>query len=712
MPYKISNQPERNTTDNHLLCPPYAQWSAHGLLRYFQTRQHVHYFALRDEEQASQSKVNAILENRFEYNDEAYYLVPGFDWTANPSADVEWLILLHKFYFAVGLGEDYVNTGDPRLAQKWVELTEAWIDNVPLDFLSSDVTGRRVQNWIFAHHYFVNSDYVLNLPAGAKQPTTPGLTPVFHQKFLRSLHQQVDFLCHNLTPARNHRTIELYAIFMAAVVFPEFADAADWLDFAKAELVQNIQADLRADGVHCEQSIDYHHLVVKNYLGVKRLATANGIEVPRVFDDRLQAALNFAMYAHKPDGDIPSLSDGDARSFLDLLHQGYALYGNPEWLYTATQGRECQAPRVRSTTFMHGGYTVMRSGWGTGETPYADERYLIFDSGPLGEGNHGHLDLLNFEMAAYGQSLIVDPGRYTYHEPHPDSGEMNWRVRFRGTAYHNTVQVDGKEQTRYVFHKHKFKIRGPEPKWELRDFLSNADFDFVHGVAASYEYDAIHERTILFAGLDYWIVTDALFGESEHRYDLRFHLSDAANGHTTLTSERGMTLLQAPHLLIAQPEHPSKEVALEEGFVSRTYGVRHPAPVLRSTRHAQNALFQTVLYPYAQTPPTIQLEQIPVWRGEHLCAPHEAIGLRVMVRSEEKSFVDTFLHARWPDNGPYTIQHRSLGELRSSTSPLLIRQCGAQANTTTNTRCGVQPVVLCGRRGAVVTLLGHTFMLE
>ena len=264
-----------------MLCPPYAQWSAHGLLRYFQTRQHVHYFALRDEEQASQSKVNAILENRFEYNDEAYYLVPGFDWTANPSADVEWLILLHKFYFAVGLGEDYVNTGDPRLAQKWVELTEAWIDNVPLDFLSSDVTGRRVQNWIFAHHYFVNSDYVLNLPAGAKQPTTPGLTPVFHQKFLRSLHQQVDFLCHNLTPARNHRTIELYAIFMAAVVFPEFADAADWLDFVKAELVQNIQADLRADGVHCEQSIDYHHLVVKNYLGVKRLATANGIEVPQ-----------------------------------------------------------------------------------------------------------------------------------------------------------------------------------------------------------------------------------------------------------------------------------------------------------------------------------------------------------------------------------------------------------------------------------------------
>lgn len=716
-PHNVSQQTARRRA-RHLLLPPYSQWSDDSLLNYFQTRQHVHYFALRDEEQASPLKINAILKNWFDYNDELHHLAPGFDWTVNPSMDVEWLILLHKFYFAVGLGEEYVNRGDARLLYKWIELTEAWIDSVPVDFLSSDVTGRRVQNWIFAHYYFINADYdfinpndTVSQPAVHKEPKRYGVTPAFYQKFLRSLHQQVEHLRYNLTPARNHRTIELYAIFMAAVVFPEFADAAAWLSFAKEELVKNIQADLRADGVHCEQSTDYHHLVVKNYLGVKRLASANGITFPADFDTRLQLALDFAMYAHKPDGSIPSLSDGDSRSFLELLQQGHQLYGNPEWLYVATQGKEGAAPQLRSRSFPLGGYTIMRSGWGNHETPYVDERYLIFDSGPLGEGNHGHLDLLNFEMAAYGQSLIVDPGRYTYHEPDPQSGEINWRVRFRGTAYHNTVQVDKKEQTRYLFHKRKYKIRGPEPEWELRDFLSGVDFDFVHGVAASYEYDAIHERSILFAGLDYWIVTDALFGESEHQYDLRFHLSDAAQGQTVLQHKRNTLLLQAPHLLIAQPTDPKQTVVLEEGFVSRTYGVKHKAPVLRSSCFAQNALFQSVLFPYAQKPPTIHLEQLPVWRGEHMCAPHEASGLRVWVQSAEKSFIDTFLHARLADGGPFAMHYRTLGDLRSSTTPLLIRHFPPQAAEAANTLWGVEPIRLFGRRGAAVTVCGQTFML-
>ena len=82
----------------------------------------------------------------------------------------------------------------------------------------------------------------------------------------------------------------------------------------------------------------------------------------------------------------------------------------------------------------------------------------MFDCGPLGEGNHGHLDCLSFELAAHGRSLVVDPGRYTYSE----AGETNWRVHFRGTAAHNTVCVDGRNQTRYEPKPVKDKSRHAE----------------------------------------------------------------------------------------------------------------------------------------------------------------------------------------------------------------------------------------------------------
>ncbi|MEZ4617852.1 MAG: alginate lyase family protein [Caldilineaceae bacterium] len=460
-----------------LLNRPLSSYSAVDLLRYMQQRTAITYFALRDNEQAGPEQIAGVLEHQFTYNDESYQLPATFDWTANPSADIEWLILLHKFYFAPGLGDEFQRTKDSRFARKWIELTASWIDSVPLDFLSSDVTGRRVQNWIYAHRYFVTGTQPNRDPALSLKDAD------FYAKFLCSLHDQVNYLCDNLTPARNHRTIELYAIFMAATVFPEFVAAAGWLDFARRELEQNIQADLRSDGVHCEQSTDYHHLVVKNYLGVKRLASANGITFAPIFDELLQRALDFVMHVHRPDGMIPSLSDGDSRSFLDLLQQGHELYGNPAWLYVATAGRTGSAPVERSRTFPVGGYTILRSGWGEGSTKYADERYLIFDCGPLGEGNHGHLDLLNFEAAAYGKALVVDPGRCTYHEPDPTTDEINWRAYFRNTAAHNTVQVDGLEQTRYQFHKKKFKLRGPEPVWDLCTFVRHADHEIVHGFA-------------------------------------------------------------------------------------------------------------------------------------------------------------------------------------------------------------------------------------
>ena len=47
-----------------------------------------------------------------------------------------------------------------------------------------------------------------------------GLRAAFWRRLLHSIHEQVEFLCANLTPKRNHRTLELLAIVLAAGVAP------------------------------------------------------------------------------------------------------------------------------------------------------------------------------------------------------------------------------------------------------------------------------------------------------------------------------------------------------------------------------------------------------------------------------------------------------------------------------------------------------------
>ncbi|MGI9334686.1 MAG: alginate lyase family protein [Gammaproteobacteria bacterium] len=615
----------RESAGKSIYARPYDSISAAVRLEYYRARDSVQFFSVPSPEETCRERIDALLEDRFEANGESYRLCEPLDWLSNPSRDRQWHIVLHKCYFAAGLGLAYQATHDRRYLQKWIALTTSWMAQVPPLFVNSQVTGRRIQNWIYAYYYFVASgDASADVPAA------------FHEAFLESLHEQVTLLRENLDTQRNHRTLELYAIFLAAVVFPEWSEARAWQNFALCELLVNLRTDLLPDGVQCELSSEYHHLVLKNGLCVLRLARLNGITVAREFEALLRAALVFSLHVHKPDGLIPSLSDGDTGSYLDLLQQGADYFGCPEMRYVATRGREGKPPGERSRVFPDSGYCIVRSGWGQGEEAYEDERYLVFDCGPIGAGDHGHLDLLSFELAAYGHSLVVDPGRCTYDE----EGDTNWRAVFRGTAYHNTVLVDGKNQANYERAGKKCAISGPAPGHELVAFVSESGFDYLHGIARSCEYDAVHERRMFFNAGQYWIVWDRLSAQAEHDYEQLYHLSHLAFGKADIETSGGTARVHAPNLIIACAERPDVTVAIEDAFISQTYGVKVPAPVVRVGRRAGNAVLHAVLFPFRDRAPKVNVCELEVTQSSGTPAANDTRALAVSVEAGGSGFTD------------------------------------------------------------------------
>lgn len=73
-----------------------------------------------------------------------------------------------------------------------------------------------------------------------------------------------------------------------------------------------------------------------------------------------------------------------------------------------------------------------------------DRVSVVFDCGELGFKSiaaHGHADALSFTLRAFGSDVFVDPGTYDYFS-YPA-----WRAYFRSTSAHNTLVVDGLDQS-------------------------------------------------------------------------------------------------------------------------------------------------------------------------------------------------------------------------------------------------------------------------
>jgi hypothetical protein len=515
-----------------------------------------------------------VLAGRFTYAGATLHLGLTPNWLLDGLVDdEEWQIEWSKFYFGLDLAHAFAVTGNRAHLTAWEQLVGCWIDQCEPDADPTEVTARRLQNWLYAWQGF------------DRAPGFPGLAPGFEERLLASLAAQLDHVAAHLTPERNHRTLELFSLLVVSLGLPALDPGGVRAADAWAALQENLLTDVWPDGVHRERSSHYHLIALRSFVAARVNVVRFGGVVPPEYDDRLRAALRFGMHLHRPDGEIPALSDSDSGSHLDLLEAASAVLKDPELRHVATSGREGTPPTETCADFPVGGYHVQRSGWGDRGEPYADERFLVLGCGPLGDGGHGHYDALSVEAYGLGHPLVVDPGRYTYAE-----GDPSWRHWFKGTAAHNTVTVDGLDQQPY----RRGKPKRPLMAGRLLDRRSQDGVELLHGTVTSPSYDATHDRVVLFVAGEYWLVVDLLHAPRPHDYDLRWHLPPGAA--PALTPVPGGT--RAETRTVRLEVVGDATVAVEPGWVSPEYGVKHPAPVVvASAPRAAQAVLVTLLAP-------------------------------------------------------------------------------------------------------------------
>jgi hypothetical protein len=502
-------------------------------------------------------RADSILAGHFDALGITYRMNPSPDWSLDPvsgtrapadysfsipirdperTGDVKLLWELSRHHHLTVLAAAYALTGDERYAQRAADDLGNWIDENPwltgVQWTSGIELGIRLISWVWTRRLLDGWDGV----AASFEGNPDFVRQVRrHQQWLNALHSRG-------SSANNHVVAEAAGLLISATAFAWFDESAALRKSATELLQRECDAQTFPGGLNRELATEYHGLVLElALLSILELAT-NDHPVPAMLRERTTAMADALAHILDAGGAPPRQGDGDDgqvllvdgadyNRWISVLDTAGMVFGTPAWWPKFTE------PSVRASVLAalavvpdslavpdrprpdlaEAGMALIRS-----RHPDLGEIYCRFDvaeHGFLSIAAHAHADALSVEVRVDGVPLLVDPGTFAYH------GAPGWRTYTRSTIGHNTVEVDGRDQS--VSTGPFMWSRTAETTIEA---LTEDDSGQVTSVVASHDgYSrldppVVHRRTVTLESPSAIFVRDQMDGLGERQIRAAFHL--------------------------------------------------------------------------------------------------------------------------------------------------------------------------------------------
>lgn len=480
---------------------------------------------------------------------------------------------LNRHQHLVLLAQAFLLTGDRSFLDELFQQLEIWLEANPfqrgINWTSALEVAFRALSWIWIWHMVAEE-----------------MPPVLRKRFWTALYRHGLYLERNLSvyfSPNTHLLGEAVALHALGVLFPSLRKVSErWRGLGAATMRAQLDAQVRADGSHFEQSTYYHIYTLDMVLFHALLLPPDerSVYLPKL--ERM-AEYADALLGVEASREIECFGDDDGGRF-------FHPFGERRQFGRATMA---VASRMLGKWFHHAGsdwheigswwcgdaappLTQPRSGAEAQQTVriFRDTGMAVFARGDThicckfgtpgrGPAGHSHADVLSLTVRHRGERLLVDPGTFTY------IGDEHWREWFRSTAAHNTVTVDGRNQATPV----------SAFRWANRP-ESGLDSHNHREIAVWCRYDGItHRRRVVWnldAGL--LVVEDRIEGEDrdEHVVEQLWH-----PGVPLLMLSPACFQLGQTAKLWANPDTQRE---FGEGWLSPSFGVKEPASVLRVRR--------------------------------------------------------------------------------------------------------------------------------
>lgn len=523
--------------------------------------------------------------------------IPYLDYRRAGDHKLIWELNRHQHL--VVLAQAWLGTGRRRYLDEIRAQIDSWLAANPfqrgINWASALEAAFRALSWIWVYHL-----------SGAE------MNEEFRRRLLVALYRHGRHIETNLSiyfSPNTHLLIEAVALNALGRLFPGFPRAGRWRRIG-ADLVRGqLAAQVREDGSHFEQST-YYQLYALDAL----LFHAVLEKVDSAFLGRLAQMARWLAAITGPARELPFLGDDDGGRFFhpygprsrfaratlataalvsgaDIPFERQDLFEQAFWWIgpQALEARPKAAAARRSELFPDSGLAILSHG----------PLHAVFDAGPFGTGpaGHSHSDTLSLVLTYEGAPVLIDPGTYTY------VSDAVWRERFRGSAAHNTLRIDGCDQAEPAG---PFRWRNP-PAVERKAFTTTADHDFVEAVC-HYRGFSHRRRLVLLKEPLLLVVFDDIDAA-------------AADSRTVLIEQFWHTGLPLGPLDVARIRLGERAViglaggdtvefaeGGDYGWRSPAFGVKTPAPCVRVLARRRPPAALSAVFVFETEPPGLTLK--------------------------------------------------------------------------------------------------------
>jgi len=426
---------------------------------------------------------------------------------------------LNRHQHLVVLAQAFLFTERHEFLDEIFHQLESWFQQNPfacgINWASALEVAFRTLSWIWVYHL-----------VACEMPDA------LRRRLVNGLYRNGWYLVANLSiyfSPNTHLLGEAVALYALGSLFESFPESDAWRKRGSEIVQDQLRFQVQADGSHFEQSTYYHIYALDLFLFYYLLSGQ-----PAQMQPFLLRMADYLHYLLGPAGKISFFGDDDGGRVFHpygprdqfgraTLTTCGLLFNRPEWIggglaeqaawwigASALQHQGARyTPPSGSRLFDPSGAAFLQSG----------VLWVQADAGSFGYGGagHSHSDSLSIAVWLDGVPVFIDPGTYTYVA---DPEERAW---FRGSAAHNTVRIDRRDQ---AFGAGPFRWKS-KPLVQVEEWDPNAVRPKLKAVC---RYDGFtHYRTVILEPSRLIVIDDIEGPPGEHVCEQIWQLGPAAS---------------------------------------------------------------------------------------------------------------------------------------------------------------------------------------